>query len=93
MKRTALAGLLIAAAMLTSPVFASESLCDINLQKIKDTVVSTEVMSEDLKSDINELVAEAQTEKAKGTEEGEKNCTSLTSQALQKLQNNTKGGQ
>ena len=95
MKRSALAGLFITAAMLASPVFAAaqEDLCQINLQKIRDAKVSTEAMSEQLSSEIDASVQQATAEKAKGTEEGTKNCISLTTQAIQKLQNNTKGGQ
>ncbi|MET3456176.1 MULTISPECIES: hypothetical protein [Pseudomonas] len=95
MKRTALAGLFISAAMLASPVFADSQadLCQINLQKIKDAKVSTEQMSESMKTDIDATVGQATAEQAKGTEEGSKNCISLTTQALQKLQNNTKGDQ
>ncbi|MBK5538970.1 hypothetical protein JFV28_30005 [Pseudomonas sp. TH05] len=95
MKRSALAGLFITAAMLASPVFAAaqEDLCQINLQKIRDAKVSTEAMSEQLSNDIDASVQQATAEKAKGTEEGTKNCISLTTQAIQKLQNNTKGDQ
>ncbi|EPL04020.1 hypothetical protein [Pseudomonas sp. CF161] len=95
MKRSALAGLFITAAMLASPVFAAaqEDLCQINLQKIRDAKVSTEAMSEQLSNDIDASVQQATAEKAKGTEEGTKNCISLTTQAIQKIQNNTKGDQ
>jgi hypothetical protein len=95
MKRSALAGLFITATMLASPVFAAaqEDLCQINLQKIKDAKVSTEVMSEQLSADIDASVQQATAEKAKGTEESTKNCISITTQAIQKLQNNTKGDQ
>ncbi|MCK9816968.1 hypothetical protein BK634_29815 [Pseudomonas chlororaphis] len=95
MKRSALAGLFITATMLASPVFAAaqEDLCQINLQKIKDAKVSTEVMSEQLSADVDASVQQATAEKAKGTEEGTKNCISITTQAIQKLQNNTKGDQ
>jgi len=95
MKRSALAGLFITAAMLASPVFAAaqEDLCQINLQKIRDAKVSTEAMSEQLSNDIDASVQQATAEKAKGTEEGIKNCISLTTQTIQKIQNNTKGDQ
>lgn len=95
MKRTALAGLFISAAMLASPVFADSQadLCQINLQKIKDAKVSTEQMSESMKTDIDATIGTATAEHAKGTKEGTENCISLTNQAIQKLQNNTKGGQ
>ena len=93
MKHIAFAGLFISAALLASPVFANSQadLCQINLQKIKDAKVSTEEMSEGMKTDIDATVGQATAEHAKGTEEGVKNCISLTTQALQKLQNNVKG--
>ncbi|VVN98597.1 hypothetical protein [Pseudomonas fluorescens] len=95
MKRSALAGLFITAAILASPVFAGsqDDLCNINLQKIRDAKVSTEQMSEGLKSDIDATVHQATAAKAKGTEEGAKECISLTTQAMQKIQNNSKGDQ
>ncbi|AZC16238.1 MULTISPECIES: hypothetical protein [Pseudomonas] len=95
MKRSALAGLFITAAMLASPAFAAgqEDLCQINLQKIRDAKVSTEAMSSTLSSDIDSKVQQATAEQAKGTEQGTKNCISLTTQAIQMLQNNTKGDQ
>lgn len=95
MKHIAFAGLFISAAMLASPVFADSQadLCQINLQKIRDAKVSTEQMSGGLKADIDATVGQATAEKDKGTEEGTKNCISLTTQAIQKLQNNTKGDQ
>jgi len=46
MKRTAISGLFIAAALLASPVFAAEDLCAANLQKISDDMVSKGASSE-----------------------------------------------
>lgn len=95
MKRSALAGLFITAAILASPVFAGsqDDLCNINLQKIRDAKVSTEQISESLKSDIDATIHQATAAKARGTEEGTKECISLTTQAMQKIQNTTKGDQ
>ncbi|MGX1172933.1 hypothetical protein [Pseudomonas sp. R151218B TE3479] len=90
MKRTALAGLFISAAMLASPVFAAD-LCETNLSKIRNDIVSTQQLSEDLKVDLNTTVTQAEEAHKRGTEEGKEECISLTTQALQKLQNNTKG--
>lgn len=39
MKRSALAGLFVAAALLAPSVFAADDLCTVNLQKIKDAQV------------------------------------------------------
>ncbi|AHL32109.1 hypothetical protein CD58_04060 [Pseudomonas brassicacearum] len=93
MKHIAFAGLFISAALLASPVFANSQadLCQVNLQKIKDAQVSTEEMSSALKADIDATVGQAKAEQSKGTEDGTKRCISLTTQAIQKLQNNTKG--
>ncbi len=48
-------------------------------------------MSESMKSDMDATVQQASAAQAKGTEQGTKECISLTTQAIQKLQNNTKG--
>ncbi|KMM77868.1 hypothetical protein [Pseudomonas deceptionensis] len=93
MKRTALAGLFISAVMLASPVFAATDLCQINLQKIKDAVVSSGEMSSDLQDSVESRVAEAKAEQAKGTKEGIDNCISLTTQTLQDIADNNKGGE
>ncbi|MBC3345479.1 hypothetical protein HU811_02375 [Pseudomonas sp. SWRI196] len=94
MKRTAFAGLFISAALLASPVFAAETtLCDTNLQKIDNNMTTAQQMSEGLKTDVTATVSQAKAEQAKGTKEGVENCISLTTQALQKLQNNNKGDQ
>ena len=90
MKRTALAGLFVCAAMLASPVFAAEDLCQINLQKIDDTMATLVATSENTQEDINGLIEKAKGEKAKGNTE---DCIATTTQALQKLQDLTKGGE
>ncbi|MBT2341684.1 MULTISPECIES: hypothetical protein [Pseudomonas] len=96
MKHTAFAGLFISAVMLASPVFATsqdsqDDLCQINLDKIRNANVSTEQKSESLQADIDAKVSQAKGEQAKGTKEGTQKCISLTTQVLQKLQNNVKG--
>ena len=93
MKRSALAGLFISAVMLASPVFAAEDLCQINLQKINDAVVSSGEISSDLQDNIDSRVADAKAEQAKGTKEGLDNCISLTTQTLQDIADNNKGGE
>ncbi|KAF0862828.1 hypothetical protein [Pseudomonas sp. LD120] len=95
MKGSALAGPFITAAMLASPVFVAgqEDLCQVNLKKIKDAKVGAQAMSSGLSSNIDAKVQQATAEQAKGTEQGTKNCISLTTQAIQQLQNNTKGDQ
>ena len=93
MKRTALAGLFISAVMLASPVFAAEDLCQINLQKINDAVASSGEISSDLQDNIDSTVAQAKEEQSKGTKEGTQACMSLTTQVLQDIANNNKGGE
>ena len=93
MKRTALAGLFISAVMLASPVFAAEDLCQINLQKINDAVASSGEISSDLQDNIDSTVAQAKEEQSKGTKEGTQGCISLTTQVLQDIANNNKGGE
>ena len=93
MKRTALAGLYICAVMLASPVFAADDLCQINLQKINDAVASSGEISSDLQDNIDSTVAQAKEEQSKGTKEGTESCISLTTQVLQDIANNNKGGE
>ena len=93
MKRTALAGLFISAVMLASPVFAAEDLCQINLQKINDAVAGSGEISSDLQDNIDSTVAQAKEEQSKGTKEGTQACISLTTQVLQDISNNNKGGE
>lgn len=90
MKRTALAGLFVCAAMLASPVFAEEDLCQINLQKIDDTMATLVATSENAQENINGLIEKAKGEKANGKTD---DCIATTTQALQKLQDLTKGGE
>ena len=93
MKRTALAGLFISAVMLASPVFAADDLCQINLQNINDAVASSGEISSDLQDNIDSTVAQAKEEQSKGTKEGTQACVSLTTQVLQDIANNNKGGE
>jgi len=94
MKRTALAGLFVCAAMLASPVFAVEQkptdLCEVNLVKIADAQATLLATSDNTKGDIEALVTKAKDEQAAGKKE---DCISTTTLALQKLQNLTKGGE
>ncbi|WP_407729460.1 hypothetical protein ACJJU9_21345 [Pseudomonas helleri] len=89
MKRTALAGLFVSAAMLASPVFAADDLCQINLIKIADARATLIATSENTKGDIDAQVEKAKAEQAAGKTE---DCIATTSQTLQRLQNLIKGG-
>ena len=95
MKRTALAGLFISAVMLASPVFAAETipakddLCAINLQKIENAMATSGQTSENTSDDIKAGYDKAKAEKAGGDD---KACISTTTQLLQRIQDNNKGG-
>lgn len=93
MKRTALAGLFVAAAMLASPVFANEpakdDLCAINLQKINDAMATSGQTSENSSDDIKTGIEKAKSEQAEGENEV---CIATTTQLLQRIQDINKGG-
>ncbi|MBL0840772.1 hypothetical protein [Pseudomonas mediterranea] len=90
MKHTAFAGLFISAALLASPVFAAD-LCNDNLAKLRNDMVSTKQLSESLKTELDADIRKAEQAHQKGTEEGTKDCIAITTQAIQKLDNNAKG--
>ncbi|MCY1411452.1 hypothetical protein D3C76_621390 [compost metagenome] len=83
MKATLLA---FAAALLVSPVFAGD-LCDSNLQKIDDTLKSTNNAT--LTEKVSSLRDKAAQEKASGDT---KACISTTSEALVMLERTGGGG-
>lgn len=92
MKRSALAGLLITAAMLAPPAFAAGNdadLCQINLDKINNgkALLSTDTSGKS--GEIDTAVSQAKAAHAAGDE---KKCIEITSKALQDLQNLDKGG-
>lgn len=95
MKRTALAGLFISAVMLASPVFAAETvpakddLCAINLQSIENAMATSGQTSENTADDIKAGYEKAMKEQASGDD---KACISTTTQLLQRIQDNNKGG-
>ncbi|EPJ78166.1 MULTISPECIES: hypothetical protein [Pseudomonas] len=85
MKRTALTGLFLTAALLGSPVFAADDLCGANLQTIKDAQASSNTnMSADAKRDLEKSYNEAAAAKAKGDE---KTCIELTTKQITALKN------
>lgn len=90
MKRSVLAGLLITATVLASPVFAGqEDLCQANLQSLKNSQAT--IQNPDLKPEIEAAMQEAKTAQAKNTEAGTKDCIALTTRAIQQIENSTKG--
>ncbi|WP_109511438.1 hypothetical protein [Pseudomonas ovata] len=83
MKRTALTGLFFSAALLASPVFAADDLCDTNLQVLKDAQVSTNSnLSMDNKTALKTTHDEAAAAKTAGDE---KKCIELTSKSISEL--------
>ena len=79
MKRTALTGLFLTAALLASPVFAAEDLCGANLQTIKDNLNSGTNLGEDQKMDLMETQKAAMAAHAAGDD---KKCIELTTKAI-----------
>ena len=90
MKRSALAGLFITAAMLASPAFAAgePDLCKINLDKINNGKALLATDTTGKSGEIDTAVSQAKAAQAAGDD---KRCIEITSKALQDLQNSDKG--
>ncbi|NER61339.1 hypothetical protein G3435_17965 [Pseudomonas sp. MAFF212428] len=88
MKRTAITGLLLSAALLASPVFAAEDLCASNLQKIDDNRVSNGSNAEGMDDAVSKSVQEAKMAQAAGDKE---KCIAITSKVLVDQDKSTKG--
>ena len=88
MKRVVMTGLFLTTALLAAPVFAGNesSLCQINLQKVRDALVSNPQLNEQLKGDVETTVHRTEAALARNNDEGARECISLTTQALQKAQ-------
>ncbi|MBI6573916.1 hypothetical protein [Pseudomonas viridiflava] len=83
MKRTALTGLFLSAALLASPVFAADDLCGANLQALKDAQTSSGTnLSPDVKEMLEKTQKDAMAAKANKNED---KCVELTTQALTRL--------
>ena len=92
MKRSALAGLFITAAMLASPVFAADSekdLCQINIDKINNAKATLATDTTGKSGEIDTVVSQAKAFHASGDD---KQCIEVTNKTLQDLQNSNKGG-
>jgi len=73
---------------MSTPLFAADDLCDVNLQKIDDTMTtSSATLGQPLEGQVKDLQKEAMTAKASGDTEA---CIAASGQALQLLQ--TPGG-
>ncbi len=92
MKRSALAGLFITAAMLASPVFAAgePDLCKINLDKIEN---GKALLATDTSGKNGEIDAAVEDAKAAHAAGDEKKCIEITSKVVQDMQKSEKGGQ
>ena len=92
MKRSALAGLFMTAAMLASPAFAAsdKDLCQINLDKINNGKALLATDTSGKSGEIDTAVSQAKAAQAAGND---KQCIEITSKVLQDLQNSEKGGQ
>ena len=96
MKRSAFAGLFICAAMLASPVFAAtdvpkkNDLCSIQLQEIREKLATSGQTSENTNDNLKATYDKALAAQASGND---KECISITTQELQRLQNINKGGE
>ncbi|BBP68774.1 hypothetical protein PHLH6_07780 [Pseudomonas sp. Seg1] len=84
MKHSAIAGLFIAGALLTSPVFAADKdLCAGNLQTIKDFVTSQPSIPETSMNNVKEAQEKAEAAQAAGND---KDCVEVTSALITKMQ-------
>ncbi|MGY2292716.1 hypothetical protein ACW9H6_23315 [Pseudomonas sp. SDO528_S397] len=92
MKRSALAGLFVTAALLASPVFAAgndKDLCQINLDKINNGKALLATDTSGKSGEIDTAVSQAKAAHAAGDD---KKCIEITAKAVQDLQDLDKGG-
>lgn len=83
MKRTALTGLFLTAALLGSPVFAADDLCGTNLQTLKDAHTSSATnLSPDKKEEVERAMMAGEAAQKAGDE---KKCIAETSKTIQEL--------
>lgn len=87
MKPTAL---IFAAALISSPVFAAEDLCTVNLQKLDDLLTTHPTIAEPLQTQVEELQAKAKSAQQAGNSE---DCASAANQALILIENTNPGGE
>lgn len=92
MKRSALAGLFVTAALLASPAFAAGSdkdLCQINLDKINNGKALLATDTSGKSGEIDTAVSQAKAAQAAGND---KKCIEISAKAVQDLQDLDKGG-
>lgn len=91
MKRTALTGLFLTAALLGSPVFAADDLCGANLQTLKDAQTSSGTnLSPQNKAMIEDTERKATAAQAKGDE---KTCVELTTKTITSMKGTGSGSE
>jgi hypothetical protein len=90
MKRCVLIGLFLTATTFALPVFAGNesNLCVINLQKVRDAQSSNQGVSDQIKADVDSTLHRAESAYARNNDDGARECISLTTQAMQKMQSN-----
>ncbi|MCE6978515.1 hypothetical protein EI534_14200 [Pseudomonas frederiksbergensis] len=90
MKRSALAGLLITASLLASPVYASNESdqCVMKLQEVNNKLSSTPTLDAATKGVV---ITKTEQAKAAHAANNDKECVSLTQQALQDIQSHAHG--
>lgn len=90
MQRVVLSGLFLTAALLAAPAFASNesNQCRMNLQNVRDAQVSHPATNDQVKGDIETTVHRAEAALARNNDDGARECISLTTQAMQKIQSN-----
>ena len=79
MKRTYLSGLVVACALVASPVFAAEDLCAVNLQKIDDAKTTSMQLGDPAKSQFEDAYNQA---KAAHAAKDDKTCISRSTDAM-----------
>jgi hypothetical protein len=91
MKRTAITGLFLTAALMGSPVFAADDLCGANLQTLKDAGTSSSTnLSPDTKAELEKTQAAAMKAQAAGNE---KECIALTQKTITELKTTGSGSE
>ena len=90
MKRSALAGLLVTATMLASPAYASNESdqCVMNLQAVNSKLASAPTLDAATKGVV---ITKNEQAKAAHTANNDRECVSLTQQALQDIQSHAHG--
>jgi len=90
MKHALLTGLLLTAFALPFAASANDndSLCQINLSKVRDAKVAKPDLSDAIRSDVDTTLHRAESAMARHNDDGARECVSLTQQALQKIQSN-----